>query len=479
MAFLQYIIMIYKNIQNIDTTLDFILPCKKDDLKSIQQFLPIEKPDFDGSFLTYQLVYGKTGNRIYLVGLGEEKNASHLENTFQKFAFETQKYWSEEIQVFADNLNDNALLKTVIGLEMTQYIIAAFKSTKEDKKKIKTISFSSEKNIDKILEEGRLTGEAINKIKGLVDAPPNIKTPEYLGEWAKKSSKEASYKCTVLKQKDLEKQGFHAVLAVGKGSVHPPVVIINEYKAKKTNKIDIALVGKGITFDSGGLSIKPSTNLHYMKSDMGGAAVVLGVVELVAKLELNINIVGIVASAENAVDANSYRPGDVINSYSGKTIEIIDTDAEGRLVLADGINYAIKKFNPEYIIDLATLTGSVVRTFGYAAAGMFTMNQEMAATMSAIGFKVHERVWQLPMFEDYEADLQSDIADIKNYNGKPIEGAINAAKFLEVFTENHEKWMHLDIAGVAFGASSYAKMKSASGYGIQLITNFVKEKAEK
>lgn len=470
--------MKYTNIQQLDTTKDFIIPCKKDDLKSIQQFLPIENPDFDGSFLTYQLLYGKTGNRIYVVGLGEDKNAVQLENTFYKFAFETQKYWGEEIQFFADDLNEEAILKSVIGLEMAQYSIGEFKSTKETKKQT-TILFSSTKNIQNIIDEGKFTGETINKIKGLVDAPPNIKTPEYLGNWAIASSKEAKYTSTVLHQKELEAQGFHAVLAVGKGSINPPVVIINEYKAKKTDKIDIALVGKGITFDSGGLSIKPSTNLHYMKSDMGGAAVVLGVVELVAKLGLNINIMGVVASAENAVDANSYRPGDVINSYSGKTIEIIDTDAEGRLVLADGINFAIKKYNPEYIIDLATLTGSVVRTFGYAAAGMFTMNQEMANLMSNIGFKVHERVWQLPMFEDYEADLQSDVADIKNYNGKPIEGAINAAKFLESFTENHKKWMHLDIAGVAFGASPYAKMKSASGFGIQLITNFIKEKAAK
>lgn len=470
--------MKYKHIKNIDTTKDFILPCKKGDLKPIQQFLPVKNPDFDGSFLTHHLIYGKEGNRIYLVGLGEEKNASQIENTFQKFAFETCTFWNAEIQVLGDHLNDAAILKTVIGLEMSQYTIGAFKSTKKNTKKV-TISFSSKENIQKVLEEGKFTGEAINKIKGLVDAPPNIKTPEYLGDWAKKSSKEATYTCTVLKHKKLKKQGFDAVIAVGKGSVHPPVVIINEYKAKDTDKIDIAFVGKGITFDSGGLSIKPSTNLHYMKSDMGGAAVVLGVIELVAKLKLNINIVGIVASAENAVDANSYRPGDVINSYSGKTIEIIDTDAEGRLVLADGISYAIKKFNPEYLIDLATLTGSVVRTFGYAAAGMFTENQEMANTMSAVGFKVHERVWQLPMFEDYEKDLQSDVADIKNFNGKPIEGAINAAKFLEFFTEKHPKWMHLDIAGVSFGGSQYAQMKSATGFGIQLITNFIKEKATK
>lgn len=470
--------MTYKQIQEIDFSKNLILPCKKDDLKSIQQFLPIENPDFDGSFLTHHLIYGKEGNRIYLVGLGEHKNTSQLESAFQKFAFETCKYWSDEIQIFTDNLNNDEILKVVIGLEMSQYSIGQFKTTKVGKKEI-TISFSSTNTIEKILEEGKFTGEAINKIKGLVDAPPNIKTPEYLGDWAKKSSKEASYSCTVLKHKKLEKQGFDAVLAVGKGSVHPPVVIINEYKANDSETIDIALVGKGITFDSGGLSIKPSTNLHYMKSDMGGAAVVLGVIELVAKLKLNINIVGIVVSAENAVDANSYRPGDVINSYSGKTIEIIDTDAEGRLVLADGISYVIKTYNPEYIIDLATLTGSVVRTFGYAAAGMFTKNQEMANTMSAIGFKVHERVWQLPMFEDYEKDLQSDLADIKNFNGKPIEGAINAAKFLEFFTEKHPKWMHLDIAGVSFGSSQYAQMKSATGFGIQLITNFIKEIVKK
>ena len=465
-------------IKELNFSKDIILPCKKDDLESIKHLLPIENPNFDGSFLTHNLVYGKEGNKIYLVGLGEQKNEAHLEDTFHKFCFETKKYWGENIQFFSKNLSKESLKKAVIGLEMAQYVIGAFKSTKEEIKEI-NIEFVSTEDIQKELEEGQFTGEAINKIKALVDAPPNIKTPEYLGDWAKKSSKDSNYKCTVFKQKELEKKGFDAVLSVGKGSINKPVVIVNEYTPKKSKKIDIALVGKGITFDSGGISIKGSTNLHYMKSDMGGAAVVLGVVELVAKLKLNINIVGIVAAAENAVDAESYRPGDVIDSYSGKTIEIIDTDAEGRLVLADGISYAIKKFNPEYLIDLATLTGSVVRTLGYAAAGMFTQNQEMANSMSAIGYTYHERVWQLPMFEDYEADLKSDVADIKNFNGKPIEGAINAAKFLEFFTEKHPKWMHLDIAGVSFGASQYAKMKSATGFGIQLITNFIKEKVTK
>ncbi|WP_179319816.1 leucyl aminopeptidase family protein [Winogradskyella helgolandensis] len=470
--------MTYKHTKTLDTSKDFILPCRKDNLDAIKEFLPIAKPDFDGSFSTYQLLYGKDGNRIYLIGLGEEKHSAKIENTFQKLAFETQKHWDKTIQVYAEHLSDEETKKAVIGIEMTQYEIGEFKSTKEKSNKT-AISFASTKTLKTILDEGQYTGETINKIKALVDAPPNIKTPEFLGKWAEKSAKKADYKCTVLKHKELKKQGFDAVLSVGKGSINKPVVIITEYTPKPSKKIDIALVGKGITFDSGGLSIKPSTNLHYMKSDMGGAAVVLGVVELVAKLNLDINIVGIVCSAENAVDAESYRPGDVIDSYSGKTIEIIDTDAEGRLVLADGLSYAVKNIKPEYLIDLATLTGSVVRTLGYEAAGMFTHNQDMARTMSDIGYKVHERVWQLPMFEEYKSDLHSDIADLRNFSGKPLTGATNAAQFLESFTEEHKNWMHLDIAGVSFGSSPYAKMKSASGYGIQLITEFIKKKASK
>ena len=470
--------MTYKHSKTLDTSEDLILPCRKDNLKAIKEFLPIDQPDFDGSFSTHQLLYGKTGNRIYLIGLGEEKHSAQLENTFHKLAFETQKYWGKSIQVYAEDLTEDEIKKAVIGLEMAQYEIGEYKTDKEKSNKV-TVSFTSSKSTKDILQEGKYTGETINKIKALVDAPPNIKTPEFLGDWAEKSAKKADYKCTVLKHKELKKQGFEAVLSVGKGSVNKPVVIITEYTPKKSNNIDIALVGKGITFDSGGLSIKPSTNLHYMKSDMGGAAVVLGVVELIAKLKLDINVVGIVCSAENAVDAESYRPGDVINSYSGKTIEIIDTDAEGRLVLADGLSYAVKNIKPEYLIDLATLTGSVVRTLGYEAAGMFTHNEDMASTMSNIGYKVHERVWQLPMFEEYKSVLHSDIADIRNFSGTPLTGASNAAQFLETFTDDHKNWMHLDIAGVSFGASPYAKMKSASGYGIQLITEFIKKKASK
>ena len=465
--------MTYKNIQNLDKSKDIIIPCKKGNLKHVAEFVSIKNLDFEGDLSTFQLVYGNKGNRIYLLGLGEVKDAVKIDEAFRNIAFDTKKYWNKSIQVYAELLSEEDIKQAVIGLELSNYEIGKFKS-KQKKQLGLEIQFISKNDISNALKEGKYTGETTNQIKALIDAPANYKTPEFLGEWATKSAKEYSYKCTVLHEEELKKQGFDAVIAVGQGSVNPPVVIVTEYITKPNAKIDIGLVGKGITFDSGGLSIKPSTNLHYMKSDMGGAAVVLGVVELVAKLKLDVNIVGVVASAENAVDKNSYRPGDVINSYSGKTIEIIDTDAEGRLVLADGLSYIIKQFQPVKIIDLATLTGSVVRTLGFAAAGMFTNNTKMAKTMSDLGFKTNERVWQLPLFEDFEADLHSDIADLRNFSGKPIAGAITAAKFLEAFTESHKNWMHLDIAGVSFGDSKYSKMKSASGFGVQLITNYIK-----
>ena len=469
--------MKYTQSSQLDRTKDFILACRISEVQSINKYIPIDKPDFDASFGSYQLLYGNSGNRIYLLGLGEKKHSSKLEDAFRKLAFNTQKNWNKDIQIVAENLSARDLRKATIGIEMAQYDIGALKTKKSKLKDGQVVFVSATPNIENIIAEGKNIGETINRIKTLVDAPPNVKTPEYLGNWTVDSSKKADYKCTVIKGDALKKQNFDAVISVGKGSVNQPVVIVTKYFGTDKETVDIGFVGKGITFDSGGLSIKPSTNLHYMKSDMGGAAVVLGVVELAAKLELKVNIVGVVASAENAVDGNSYRPGDVIKSHSGKTIEIIDTDAEGRLVMADALSYINKTYNPKYLFDIATLTGGVVRALGYSAAGMFTKNHEMAAELSNIGNQVHERVWQLPLYEDFEDDLHSDVADIRNFSGKPIAGAINAAKFLEAFTEDHPNWMHLDIAGVSFGDSAYAKMKSASGYGIQLMIEFIKTKA--
>jgi leucyl aminopeptidase len=467
---------------SIDHNIDIILPQRKDQLSKdqIENLTGIRNPDFKGEFKESLLIYTKNGKRLYLLGLGNSDDVSKAYEAFRKLTNDTQKSWSESIQLDARQLSDAEVGQAVFGMESATYKIGFYKKEQpEETAKEISVSVIAEVSKQSIIVENQFAGETINRIKKLVDEPANFKTPEHLAKWVSESAKKYEYRCKIYSTEDLEKENFGAILAVGKGSIHPPYLIVSHYLPNKKGKIDLGLVGKGITFDTGGISIKAANNMHYMKSDMGGAAVVLGTVELAARLKLNVNIVGVVAAAENAVDAKSFRPGDVIHSYSGKTIEVIDTDAEGRLVLADGLNYIIKKYQPERVIDLATLTGSIVRTLGYSAAGLFTKNKEMIDDLTKIGEDINERVWPLPLYSDFDEELHSDIADIKNLGNKPLAGAIVAAKFLEAFTEDHKSWAHIDIAGVSFGTTDHAKMKSATGYGVRLLIQYLKTIIEK
>ncbi|NND34018.1 MAG: leucyl aminopeptidase, partial [Saprospiraceae bacterium] len=232
--------------------------------------------------------------------------------------------------------------------------------------------------------------------------------------------------------------------------------------------------GKGVTFDTGGLSIKPSNNMHYMKSDMGGAAAVLCTIAAIAELKWPVNVVAITPVTDNCVDAGSIKPGDVIGSYSGKTIEIIDTDAEGRLILADALSYMVRNFEIDHLIDLATLTGSSVRTFGTACAALFSNDDELSDMLMSTGLDVGEKLWPLPIWDEYAEEMKSDIADIKNLSTRPMAGAITAAKFLQAFILEHPSWAHLDIAGVAFGDTKFGKSKAATGWGVHLLCQFIK-----
>ncbi|NUO02955.1 MAG: leucyl aminopeptidase [Saprospiraceae bacterium] len=310
------------------------------------------------------------------------------------------------------------------------------------------------------------------RVFNMVNAPANKKTPADLAAWAQASAKQYGYKATVYDHKQSEELGFHALLAVGRGSEHPPFFIVLEYAPANPVK-KVALVGKGVTFDTGGISIKPSSNLHYMKSDMGGAGAVLGAMEAAAALRLPIHLTGVILAAENSIDALALRPSDVIGSYSGKTIEIIDTDAEGRLILADGLTYVVRNHQPDVVIDLATLTGSVVRTLGYHAAGIFSNNEVLSKQLCGAGDLVGERLWPLPLWDVYKEDIKSDIADLRNFSGKQVAGAISAAKFLEVFVEEHPAWAHLDIAGVAFSDTEFASQKAATAYGVRLLLAYL------
>ena len=214
--------------------------------------------------------------------------------------------------------------------------------------------------------------------------------------------------------------------------------------------------------------------MHMMKSDMGGAAAVLGTVDAAAQLKLPVRVIGVIPATENSTDGRSTKPGDVITSYSGKTVEVIDTDAEGRLILADGLSYLLKHYQPDTVIDLATLTGSVVSALGYHAAGLFTNNDDLARQLTQSGDKTGERLWRLPLWDAYKDDIKSDVADVKNFHGKPINGAIAAAKFLEFFTEEHPAWAHLDIAGTAFGDTEFGTQKNATGFGIRLLIDYLR-----
>ena len=306
----------------------------------------------------------------------------------------------------------------------------------------------------------------------LVDRPANAKRPADVAAYVSDLGAEHGFGVEVLDEEALEIQGFTGILAVGRASAHPPRLLKLHYAGGDAFKL--GLVGKGITFDTGGVSIKGSQNMGYMKSDLGGAAAVLGCFIAVARLGLPVELHGLLPVAENAVGADAYLPSDVVRNYSGATIEIVDTDAEGRIVMADALAYLPEwAGEPALTIDVATLTGSAVRTFGYECAAMFSHDADVLEALREAGEQHHERVWPLPLWASYEADLKSDVADVKHFHGKPIAGAINAAKFLEYFAHDKQRWAHLDIAGVAFGASEFSKDRAATGYGVALLTQFL------
>lgn len=408
--------------------------------------------------------------KIVILGLGEPKDASKVYQYFRSCVHQLKSKTKLKIEIIGEHLTEDQLINAVIGLQLSLVNIGTFK-TNGNRFEEPELNLVINKKQEKIVDKALGIANAQISTMHLVDTPSNIKTPNYIAEFAQASGKKHGYKVTVFGEKELTKMKMDALLAVGQGSCNETKLIVMEYKPKgsKSKNPKLGLVGKGVSFDTGGISIKPSTNMGFMKSDMAGAAAVIGAVELAARLQLDIHVVGVVPSAENSVDANSIRPGDVINSYLGKSIEVIDTDAEGRLVLADGLAYIIKNYKPDHLIDLATLTGSVIAALGYTASGMFTHNDEMAQKLLELGVPINERVWRMPMWEDYAPDMHSDIADIKNLSAKPVAGSITAAKFLEVFTTDHKNWVHLDIAGVAFTDSEFAKTRTATAYGVRLL----------
>lgn len=367
------------------------------------------------------------------------------------------------------------------GLHLGNYQFNKYKSDKKSLKELEVTFYSeNEKKLRNALSAAQNLIEGVNFTKDLQNEPGGVLTPDELSKRVKNVLIKAGAKVRIFNEKEIRRRKMGGLLAVGMGSSNLPRFIVIEYKgANKYSKVKksrrtIALVGKGVTFDSGGISIKPYSDMWEMKADMSGAAVVAGTILAAMKSKLPINIIGVIPAAENMLSGTSMRPGDIVITSSGKSIEVDNTDAEGRMILADALNYA-SKLNPDTMIDLATLTGACVVALGEFVAGLFTKSEDLAKEMFQSGLKTHERVWALPMWDEYHTLNKSDVADVKNIGGR-WGGAITAAKFLENFVDKKINWAHIDIAGPAMANNynNYSR-KYMTGYGVRLLFEYLKK----
>ncbi|MEJ5049139.1 leucyl aminopeptidase family protein [Chryseobacterium culicis] len=412
----------------------------------------------------------------YFIGLGK----STLQNfEIQQVAAKFSQTQKEKLQTvptltLADFLNEKQFEEFVKGL-----LIGTYNYPFDKKHAFWNAKFElhfenlSQKKLDHISQKAEALVNGQTACQDWLNKPANLKKPDILSAYLKNLAKKHELKYTAFNRKKCEELGLGAYLSVNQGSAYDAAFTILEYKTTVKNAKTFGLVGKCILFDTGGISIKSSANLHYMKSDMGGATAVLGTLIYAAEMKLPVNIIAVLPITDNAVSEKALLPSDVITAYNGKTIEVLDTDAEGRLILADGLSYLSKNYKTDFLIDLATLTGSSVRMFGDTCAAMFSNNEELKNNLIKTGDQTNQRVWNLPLWNVWKDDIQSDVADMKNISLKPVGDCIIAAKFLEQFIEDHPKWAHLDIAGVAFGSVGYAKEKAATGFGVQLLVDLI------
>lgn len=442
----------------------------------------------DGIRNKYEVYKSFTDDRvqqIILIDLTGKFNHQAILQLMLDVSVAQKSLFISKVQIESKLVDAEMVIPALVqALELSVYDLALYAS---QKKEIHPLSDSAAeiifiadaamaRNLKESIRQTQVITQHQKEVMDLVNAPYNKLNTDDLIDWIKGKTRSNALKVTVLSKSRMRRLGLHALLAVNQGSESDPALIIAEYHGNKAKDAGtVGLVGKGVTFDTGGLSIKPASNMHYMKSDMGGAAAVLGTIAAIGALQWPVNVVAIAPVTDNCVDSLSIKPGDVIDSYSGKTIEIIDTDAEGRLILADALAYLVRNYEVDHIIDLATLTGSCVRTFGSVCAGLFSNDDELADALFHCGQQTGEKVWSLPVWDDYDDEIKSDVADLKNLATKPVAGAITAAKFLEAFIGDHPSWAHLDIAGVAFADTKYGKSKAATGWGVHLLCAFIKE----
>jgi len=371
----------------------------------------------------------------------------------------------------------------LLGLLSRSYIFKNYKIKKnDDVKSLQSISLVSTASteIQNIAEYALNIYKGIEETRNLVTQPANILNPK---NFVKQILllKKIGISVEVLNEKKMKSLGMNALLGVGQGSANESYLVVMKWKGSKSSKEKpLAFVGKGVCFDTGGISLKPAAHMEDMKYDMGGAGTVTGLMKTLALRKAKVNVIGVVGLVENMADGNAQRPGDVVKSYSGQSIEVLNTDAEGRLVLADAIAYTEDKFNPKFIINLATLTGAIVVSLGNEYAGLFSNNDNLAKQIYETGLKDNEKAWRFPLHENYDRLMDSKIADLQNINYSGGGGSITAAQFLQRFIRKGTPWAHLDIAGMAWTKKDTEVVpEGATGYGVKLLNRLIKEHYEK
>jgi leucyl aminopeptidase len=420
--------------------------------------------------------------RILLAGIGKKENLTKDTIRFVsgKIAQKARELKLSEFSIISPPSfviePTSAVSQIIEGVKMALYKFEKFKTEKVETSPNLTIIVSKSNKISKAVKIAEIVADGVIFTKSIANLPPNECTPTTLANFAKSMSKKNKMKCNIISEPELKKKGFGGISAVGQGSKNQPKLIILEHNRGKKKDKPIVLVGKAVTFDTGGISLKPGAAMDEMKFDKCGGCTVLGIMKSISELKLPINIVGIVPSVENMPGGESYRPGDIIKLYSEKTAEILNTDAEGRLILADALSYGEKHYSPKAIIDFATLTGACIVALGTNVAAIVSNDEKLTKKINDSSKRTTEEVWELPLNQDYMDMIKSNVADMKNVGIGRAAGTITAAAFLKNAI-GKTPWTHIDIAGVAWTQGSTKEKpynpKGATGFGVRLILDYL------
>jgi leucyl aminopeptidase len=416
--------------------------------------------------------------KILFIALGN-KNEFNTEKSriiSGKIIQYAREFKIKELSIIPFNLSKEIIESLIEGIILSSYSFEKFKTTKENNaiSKVSILIESNSKELQKIIDEISVICQSVNNAREISNLPPNECSPEYLAKIAL-NIKDQKIKSKIINIDTMKDIGLNGLVSVGSGSINSPKLILIEYNGGKKEDKPILLVGKAVTFDSGGISLKPSEKMEEMKFDKCGGVNVIAIMKSLSLLKIKNNVIGIIPAVENMPSNSSYRPSDIINMYNGKSVEVLNTDAEGRLILADSLTFGIKQYNPKLIIDMATLTGACVIALGTNVAGIIGNDEKLIKKIIDTSKITDEKLWELPLFEEYHEQIKSKNADIKNIGGRAA-GAITAAAFLSNFVEN-TPWVHLDIAGTAWNqegslTKSY-NPPGATGFGIRTIIKFI------